>query len=104
MAKGNEQWFISDNIKKEYINALIPELKLLRAKANISQADLAGILGISRQTYCQMENGSKEMPWSTYLSLIFFFDSIEPTSRLLLLLEIYPLKFVNTIKEVALMK
>ena len=39
-------------INGQYIDALIPELKLLTAKANISQDDLASILSISRQTYC----------------------------------------------------
>ncbi|RHU42076.1 helix-turn-helix domain-containing protein [Clostridium sp. TF11-13AC] len=55
------QWFISDDTKTECITALVPELKLLRAKANISQDDLAKILSISRQTYCQIENGNKDM-------------------------------------------
>lgn len=93
-----EQWSISDNVKKDYIAALIPELKLLRAKANISQDDLAKILSISRQTYCQIENGNKEMSWNIYLSLIFFFESIEETSKLISLLGIYPKEFVNQIK------
>ena len=71
MIETRERWAISNDVKKEYIDALIPELKLLRAKANISQDDLAGILCISRQSYCQIENGNKAMPWNIYLSLIF---------------------------------
>lgn len=98
MSEAREQWSISNDIKKEYIDALVPELKLLRAKTNISQDDLAGILSISRQTYCQIENGNKEMSWNIYLSLIFFFDSLEETSRLILLLGIYPRQFVDQIK------
>lgn len=85
-------------LKKDYIVALIPELKLLRAKVNISQDDLAKILSISRQTYCQIENGNKEMSWNIYLSLIFFFESIEETSKLISLLGIYPKEFMNQIK------
>lgn len=42
------RWFISDDTKRKCISALVPELKLLRAKANISQDDLARILSISR--------------------------------------------------------
>lgn len=96
-----EQWSISSAVKKEYINALVPELKLLRAKASISQDDLAYVLSISRQTYCQIENGNKEMSWNIYLSLIFFFDSIDETSKLLELLKIYPGEFVERIKQTA---
>ena len=77
MAERKELWSVSNDVKKEYIDALVPELKLLRAKADISQDDLASILSISRQTYCQIENGNKDMSWNIYLSLIFFFDSIE---------------------------
>lgn len=84
--------------KKEYIEALLPELKLLRAKTNISQDDLASILSISRQTYCQIENGNKDMSWNIYLSLIFFFDSLEEISKLISLLGIYPHQFVEQIR------
>lgn len=98
MAERKELWFVSNDVKKDYIDALVPELKLLRAKANISQDDLASILSISRQTYCQIENGNKGMSWNIYLSLIFFFDCIEETSRLLSLLGIYPSQFVDQIK------
>ncbi len=98
MAETREQWSISNEEKKEYIDALIPELKLLRAKASISQDDLAGIISISRQTYCEIENGNKEMSWNIYLSLIFFFESIEETAKLISLLGIYPKAFVDQIK------
>ena len=97
MSEKREQWFISDELKKEYIDTLLPELKLLRAKANVSQDDLAKILSISRQTYCQIENGNKEMSWSIYLSLISFFNAIEETSKLLTLLNIYPNQFFEQI-------
>lgn len=97
MIEIKEQWSIADEIKQKYITALITELKLLRAKANITQDDLAKILSISRQTYCQIENGNKEMPWNVYLSLIFFFNSVEETSKLLFLLGLYPSEFVEKI-------
>lgn len=98
MAGRKELWSVSNDEKKEYIDALVPELKLLRAKAKISQDDLASILSVSRQTYCQIENGNKDMSWNIYLSLIFFFDSIEETSKLISLLGIYPSQFVDKIR------
>lgn len=101
MAERKEPWFVSNDVKKEYMDALVPELKLLRAKVNISQDELASILSISRQTYCQIENGNKDMSWNIYLSLIFFFDSLEETSKLISLLGIYPRQFVDQIKLAA---
>ena len=98
MAGTKGQWFISDDTKKECITALVSELKVLRAKANISQDDLAKILSISRQTYCQIENGNKDMSWNIYLSLIFFFESLEETSKLISLFGIYPEEFVRQFK------
>ena len=98
MAGRKELWSVSNDEKKEYIDALVPELKLLRAKAKISQDDLASILSVSRQTYCRIENGNKDMSWNIYLSLIFFFDSIEETSKLISLLGIYPSQFVDKIR------
>lgn len=98
MAGRKELWSVSNDVKKEYIDALVPELKLLRAKAKISQDDLTSILSVSRQTYCQIENGNKDMSWNIYLSLIFFFDSIEETSKLISLLGIYPSQFVDKIR------
>lgn len=35
------------------------------------------------------------MSWNVYLSLIFFFESIEETSKLISLFEIYPEEFVR---------
>lgn len=36
MVERKELWSVSNDVKKEYSDALVPELKLLRAKANIS--------------------------------------------------------------------
>lgn len=76
--------------KKTYIARLSDELPMLRAKAGVTQAELANLIGISRQTYCAMETGIKEMSWSTYLSLMFIYDSIAPTSQIIRKLDIYP--------------
>ena len=94
--KSNLYCMILRKNTKEYI--MIQKLKLVWLKVNISQNDLAGILSISRQTYCQIENGNRVMSWNMYLSLIFFFDSLEETLRLISLLGIYPEKVVKQIR------
>lgn len=93
MADLRERWDISKERKDELIQKLTPELKLLRVRADITQERLANIIGLSRQTYSQIETGNKLMTWNTYLSLIFFYNSVDETSKLLNALEIYPEEF-----------
>ena len=72
--KYGERWVISDAKKQEYINKLLPQLTTLRARVGISQDELAGLIGISRQTYCLTESGSHAMSWNTFLSIVMFYD------------------------------
>ena len=81
--KYGERWVISDAKKQEYINKLLPQLTTLRARVGISQDELAGLIGISRQTYCLTESGSHAMSWNTFLSIIMFYDYNERTHDLL---------------------
>lgn len=66
---------INDLEKTTLINRLIPELPVLRTKAGLSQDELSGLLGISRQTYSSIETQKRKMSWSIYLSLVFIFDN-----------------------------
>ena len=50
-------------IKEELMSMLRNELPVLRARLGISQAKLAEMIGISRQTYNVIENGKREMTW-----------------------------------------
>ena len=93
MAVVKERWEISKERKDELIQMLSRELKFLRVKADVTQEKLANIIGVSRQTYSQIETGSKLMTWNTYLSLIFFFNSVDETSKLLSVLGVYPKEF-----------
>lgn len=81
--KYGERWIISDEKKTEYINKLLPQLTTLRARVGISQDELAGLIGISRQTYCLTESGSHTMSWNTFLSIIMFYDYNNTTHDLL---------------------
>ncbi len=68
------KYYLSDEEKDTLIKELTPELPLLRTKAQISQEEIANIIGTSRQTYGAIERKSRKMTWSTYLSLILFYD------------------------------
>ncbi len=84
------KWLLSDEEKDEFIASLTPNLLTLRTQAYISQEELANLLGISRQTYSAIERKTRKMSWSTYLSLIFFFDHNKNTHKMLRMLSLFP--------------
>ncbi len=69
--------------KSELIAELKNMLPILRASISISQGELAEYIGVSRQTYCALEQGKREISWNTFLSLFLFFISNEETHNLL---------------------
>lgn len=53
-------YFVYDQIKKEeLIRSLTDQLTVLRTKAEVSQEQLALVIGISRQTYSTIETKKK---------------------------------------------
>lgn len=89
--KNSRKWNdIPEFTRAMMISELTSELSILRVKAKITQEELAGAIGISRQTYSQIECGKTKMSWSTYLSLLFYYSTNESTSKLLEVLNIYP--------------
>lgn len=68
------EFSLSESEKKAFVDALIPELTTLRAKAGVSQAEISNFIGTSRQTYGAIERRVQKLSWNTYLSLILFYD------------------------------
>lgn len=67
----------------ELIQTLTNALPILRASIGISQGEIADYIGVSRQTYCALEQGKRLMSWSTFLSLFLFFISNNETNNLI---------------------
>lgn len=84
------KWLLSDAEKDAFIAKLTPNLPALRTQAEISQEELANLLGISRQTYSAIERKTRRMSWSTYLSLVMFFDHNKKTHKMLRMLALFP--------------
>lgn len=84
------KWLLSDKEKDSFIALLTPNLTVLRAKAEISQEELANLIGVSRQTYSAIERKTRKMAWSTYLSLVLFFDHNQKTHKMIRQLSIFP--------------
>ena len=83
-------WSLTDAEKTKFIAALTPELVLLRTKAGVSHEELAGLIGVSRQTYSALERKVRKMSWSTYLSLILFYDCNQKTHQLIRSMGVFP--------------
>ena len=77
------KYYLSEEEKYALIEKLTPELPLLRAKAEISQEEIANIIGTSRQTYGAIERKARKMSWNTFLSLILLFDNNDKTKEIL---------------------
>ena len=50
------------------------ELPVLRKMAGLTQKDLGEILGVSRQTITNIENGTGKLKWSLFLAAMFIFS------------------------------
>ena len=93
------RWSLTEEERNQYIDALKDYLAVLREKAGISQSDLCNIIGVSRQTYSAIETGRKRMMWPTYLTLIFFFDSVGATREMLRSSKAYPQEVILRLNE-----
>ena len=88
------KWQLTDAEKDEFIASLTPNLPALRTHAEISQEELANLIGISRQTYSAIERKIRKMSWNTYLSLVLFFDHNQKTHKMLRKLSLFPKELV----------
>lgn len=70
-------------LKNTITELLRNELPVLRAKARISQEEIAEKIGMSRQTYSSIETGKREMSWTTFLALIAYFQNNESTKQMI---------------------
>lgn len=75
--------------REELIIKLIENLPLLRVKIGISQAELADLIGIGRQTILAIENRKSKMRWDTFLAIILVFSKNEKTTELMRFLELH---------------
>lgn len=95
----NKKWNMNEKEKARLIAALAQGLVPLRAKAGISQSEIAGVLGVSRQTYGSIERGDRPMTWNTYLSMILFFDYNSKTHQELRTIGAFPQEMFNRFND-----
>lgn len=88
------KWLLTDEEKDSFIATLTPNLTVLRTKAEISQEELANLIGVSRQTYSAIERKVRRMSWSAYLSLVLFYDHNQKTHKMIRQLSIFPQELI----------
>jgi DNA-binding XRE family transcriptional regulator len=75
---------VSDDINKdEFMAKMAENLMVLRNKLQLKQTELAGKVGISRQTLLEIEKKKRPMSWNTFLALLTVFRENSGTSDLL---------------------
>ena len=89
---------LDDARKEQLMELFINELKVLRAKVQISQKDLAERLGISRQTYVAIENKKQKMTWQHFIALLLLFRSNDDTAKMIDWIGAYPPELEQYIK------
>lgn len=92
--ENKSKWLLTDEEKDNFIATLTPNLTVLRIKAEISQEELANLIGVSRQTYSAIERKIRKMAWSTYLSLVLFYDHNQKTHKMIRQLAIFPQELI----------
>mgnify|MGYP000004694114 FL=1 len=75
--------------RKKYTQAMAENLPALRARLGLSQTQLADCIGVTRQTISSIENQSRELSWTNFLSLLFLFLQNAQTAKLLPVMGIY---------------
>ena len=80
---------INDIEKDKAIEKMTESLPVLRTMLHISQAELAELIGVGRQTLVAFETKKRTMTWNTFLSLLFVFSQRQETKDLLTVLGVY---------------
>ena len=84
--------------RMDYIIKMAENLPTLRTKLNMTQEDLATLIGVSRSTVILFEKGQRQMTWNTFLSLILIFSKNPDTNKLIKALDIYTDELENIFK------
>lgn len=80
---------MTEETKSNLVEVMAENLTMFRAKLDLTQAELAEIVGISRYTLISIEKKQRKMTWNTFLSLLLVFSKNESTNILLETVGIY---------------
>lgn len=90
---------MNESEKQQYVEKMIENLPVLRAKLKLTQKDLAEIIGVSHYSISGMESRQRKMTWNTFMSILPVFMENEETNKLLRVLGIYTEDLESFIKQ-----
>lgn len=89
---------MQNNLDRDKYTALMSQnLQILRVKVNLSQENLANLLGVTRQTVSAIETGQRTMSWTVFLALFLLFLNNKESKQLMIALGIYTKEISNYI-------
>ena len=91
---------IPEKIKKDAIVNMTKNLSAFRTMLHLTQADLAELIGVGRQTVICIENGTRPLTYGNYLSLMFVFSQYKETEQLLRIFGAYPKELEKIYTEI----
>lgn len=80
---------LDENLREKSIENMTKNMVALRTMLHLSQAELATLIGVGRQTLVAIETRKRKMTWSMFLSLLFVFSQNKETCSLLEIFGIY---------------
>lgn len=80
---------MNEKQKEILMDKMAKNLPALRAKMGLTQAKLADMIGVSRQTLVAVENEKRKMTWSAFLSCFLVFHKNPDTTIMLKVFDIY---------------
>ena len=93
------KWLLTDAEKDSIVATLTPHLAILRTQAEVSQEELANLIGVSRQTYSAIERKIRKMSWNTYLSLVWFYDYNRKTHKMIRNISAFPHELIKRFND-----
>lgn len=79
---------MNENQKEIFMDKMTQNLPALRARAGLTQAKLADMMGVSRQTLVAVENGKRKLTWGGFMSCFLVFHKNPDTDIMLKAFEI----------------
>lgn len=80
---------MTDEKKNALIALMTDNVVMLRVRLNLTQVQLADLIGVSRYTLMAIEKKQRKMTWSTFLALFLVFSKNKDTAKLLEAIGIY---------------
>ena len=89
---------LTEEEKKQYCIRLGTHMKRLRAIAGLTQDDLAGLSGISKERISRIENNAFVMRWAQFVNFVMVFSMNAKSKEYLVASKIYTPRLIGALQ------